>query len=103
MAHPFEDEIATRAVRLANLCRNPGDAVHVLKMLAVALAEQVDGIRQPGVSLEGAAGSLLMTTTAFAAVDLECTPAEAASAIGDAVVTILKRREQSVAATGGVA
>jgi hypothetical protein len=105
VTHPFEDEIVQRCVRLAKLCRNAGDAVYVMKMLAVAMAAQVDGVRQDGASQEAAAGSLLLSTTAVCAVELDCDRDQISETIGNAMDTVLAKMREStlVTAPGGVA
>jgi hypothetical protein len=64
------DVIAQLAVQLAKLAHDSGDAVFVMKMVAVACAAVVPGMRRPGESEHAAAGSLAMTTLTIIADEL---------------------------------
>lgn len=78
------NKVADLCVLLANMATCTGDSVYLVKMLAVACATVIDGVQRPNESLEAAAGSLLLSTTAVCAAELEMNRDELMKNIGAA-------------------
>lgn len=103
-----EDAAAEVCVRLAAMASNPRDAVHLIKMLAIACVSVVDELKEmdaaTGAGVAEAAGWLLMSTTATIGVDLKWDRDTALRALAVAIDMLqATQRSTLVNAPGGVA